>query len=486
MTAKGVCQCGTTVIFHGGLLTRTCWNCKAQLQAPSQGASSCGRGTAGRLRPPALSEAFPPSSEQRQLSPCPGAWTEPLRSSPGSTAALGGSRRSLFGQSEAPPLEQLHMPSMPGARSEHVLQPPEAPQGRLRTPSPAALREVPSMPPSPVPSDAADSTASKDWQQRDHMPPTETSTVARMLWLAGGLLAASVLLNFLMFRHRRGAALEFGGAETWPDGSQQLGSSQATGGQQPDTDGDGVPDHHDWCPQKRASKKTHGEETGWISGRASDFDGDGCEDGVEDKDKDNDGVEDKMDRCPMSPMQYRFVSNSVSDFDGDGCADGVEDLDDDGDGVANSIDECKETRLGDSSDTDGCSAKQRTARDSTAEGQLPGQQSSSEVTSEAPSAAGLSEEASIAVVQARPRGDSWMLSGWTATFQSIKVEVLLAAGLALALNLLKTLLRTVRVDTGPSLILQRCLFYGGFFCFIYAANVAWISKSTMGNRQLTS
>ena len=52
---------------------------------------------------------------------------------------------------------------------------------------------------------------------------------------------------------------------------------------------------------------------GWISGRASDFDGDGCEDrtlpnllnrdgcppkqdGVEDQDRDNDGVEDKMDR----------------------------------------------------------------------------------------------------------------------------------------------------------------------------------------------
>lgn len=329
------------------------------------------------------------------------------------------------------------------------------------------------------------------------MPLVAKNTTACMLWLAGGLLAASVLLNCVMFQRWPGQ----GAAEPLPgsEGSSQTRSATAGSRQQKqqlgssiaaDTDGDGVPDHHDWCPQKRASAAKSGQKSGWISGRASDFDGDGCEDGVEDKDKDNDGVDDKMDRCPMSPMQYKFVSNTVSDFDGDGCADGVEDLDDDGDGVSNSLDECKKTNLGDSSDTDGCSAKQRAARESasadTAEGQLQGEQSSeagAPASSEAPSAAGLSEEAFVAVLQAGPERDEWTLSGWTATVRSTRFEVVLAAGLMLVLHLLKAVLRTVRVDTGTSPILNRCLCYGGFFCLIYAVNVAWISKSTLANSQ---
>jgi hypothetical protein len=81
----------------------------------------------------------------------------------------------------------------------------------------------------------------------------------------------------------------------------------------------------------------------WLSGRATDFDGDGCEDNAEDLDKDNDGVNDSEDRCPFTPLHIHFVSNHASDFDGDGCADGIEDDDDDQDGTVNSVDRCPRT-----------------------------------------------------------------------------------------------------------------------------------------------
>lgn len=48
-----------------------------------------------------------------------------------------------------------------------------------------------------------------------------------------------------------------------------------------------------------------GEFPVWISGRASDFDGDGCEDGVEDQDRDNDGIEDKLDRRGMRTFERK-------------------------------------------------------------------------------------------------------------------------------------------------------------------------------------
>lgn len=429
-----------------------------------------------------LSEVLPPSPQQ-QRSPSKEAWNEPFHSLLGANAALGGSRLRPPSQSEALNPEQRHLPSMPGAKTENRPELPRSPQEGLRTPSPAALQPAPLMPPSPVPSSVG-STPLDDWQQREHSW-TATNTMA-MLWLAGGLLAASVLLNCVMYQNSPGAALGVVSFEPWQDGPQTRGTRE----QLLDSDGDGVPDHHDWCPQKkRTSRKADGRESGWISGRASDFDGDGCEDGVEDEDKDNDGIEDKIDRCPMSPMQYRFVSNAVSDFDGDGCADGVEDLDDDGDGVSNSIDECRQTDLGDSSDSEGCSAKQRTARDSAAEGQLPSEHPSPEVTSvssETPSVAGVSDEASVTDTRAGPNGDAWTLSGWTATTKSIRLEVLLAAGLMLVLHFLKAVLRAVKVEAGISLMLQRCLLYAGFFGVIYTVNVFWISKSAMTNSQQTS
>jgi len=123
-----------------------------------------------------------------------------------------------------------------------------------------------------------------------------------------------------------------------------------------DTDGDGIPDHHDFCP--RAGKRAKTQLAVWLSGRATDFDGDGCEDGVEDPDKDNDGIYDTNDRCPFTPQHYEFKSNVINDFDGDGCADGVEDHDDDGDFVLNTLDRCPRTHPGHSSDRAGCSTLQ--------------------------------------------------------------------------------------------------------------------------------
>lgn len=117
-----------------------------------------------------------------------------------------------------------------------------------------------------------------------------------------------------------------------------------------DTDRDGVPDHLDRCP---LSGK------GWTSGRATDFDSDGCHDGVEDMDQDNDGILDMHDNCPNTPQKYMFVSNTARDFDRDGCADGVEDGDDDGDSIPNAIDGCPLTASGMLSDSEGCSGLQR-------------------------------------------------------------------------------------------------------------------------------
>jgi len=128
-----------------------------------------------------------------------------------------------------------------------------------------------------------------------------------------------------------------------------------------DGDGDGIPDHHDFCNCK-GSNCSRQLVDAWISGPVTDFDGDGCEDGVEDDDQDNDGVLDVKDNCPRTPQGYLFVSNSRSDFDGDGCQDGVEDTDDDGDAVLNIVDVCPETYPGEQQDPSGCSPRQLEAR----------------------------------------------------------------------------------------------------------------------------
>lgn len=121
-----------------------------------------------------------------------------------------------------------------------------------------------------------------------------------------------------------------------------------------DTDGDGVPDINDRCPNTPAGARVGP---------------DGCE-----LDSDGDGVADSKDRCPRTPAGARVDANGCPiDSDGDGVADGIDQcpntpmgvavdakgcaLDSDGDGVVNTKDRCPNTRAGARVDVYGCEIK---------------------------------------------------------------------------------------------------------------------------------
>jgi len=110
-----------------------------------------------------------------------------------------------------------------------------------------------------------------------------------------------------------------------------------------DDDNDGITDNSgDHCPRSG--------EANWDStqdftdpANSTDWDRDGCKDGVEDNDMDNDGVENANDQCPRSsyqPPRPTWQSDSITDVDGDGCRDADEDSDDDGDGFEDVSDDC--------------------------------------------------------------------------------------------------------------------------------------------------
>ena len=61
----------------------------------------------------------------------------------------------------------------------------------------------------------------------------------------------------------------------------------------------------------------------------------------QDLDRGNDGVPDARDACARGRLG--FLSSAATDFDGDGCEDSLEDGDDDGDGVLDLDDECART-----------------------------------------------------------------------------------------------------------------------------------------------
>ena len=119
-----------------------------------------------------------------------------------------------------------------------------------------------------------------------------------------------------------------------------------------DTDGDGVQNANDRCPDG------FGADEGWQSTLATDADEDGCRDNDEDDDDDNDGIIDQHDGCPTS---FGWVSTPSADYDYDGCHDADEDVDDDNDGVEDEVDLCPVGRKGWYSnrysdwDNDGCS-----------------------------------------------------------------------------------------------------------------------------------
>jgi OOP family OmpA-OmpF porin len=88
-----------------------------------------------------------------------------------------------------------------------------------------------------------------------------------------------------------------------------------------DSDGDGVSDKYDQCPNTPAGVQV---------------DSNGCA-----LDSDKDGVADHIDQCPNTPAGVEVNAN--------GCA-----KDDDGDGVANHKDKCPDTAAGAKVDADGC------------------------------------------------------------------------------------------------------------------------------------
>jgi len=87
-----------------------------------------------------------------------------------------------------------------------------------------------------------------------------------------------------------------------------------------DSDNDNLDDDEDDCPIG---------EVDWESNLVSDWDGDGCQDSLEDDDDDNDGIIDSIDRCDTSEIGW--VSTTDTDNDADGCHDDG-DTDDDNDG----------------------------------------------------------------------------------------------------------------------------------------------------------
>lgn len=95
-----------------------------------------------------------------------------------------------------------------------------------------------------------------------------------------------------------------------------------------DSDGDGIIDTEDECPNE--------------AGPASN---NGCP--VQETDSDNDGVVDTNDNCP------EVANPDQADFDNDGIGDAC-DPDDDNDGVEDDMDECPETAMGVEVDAVGC------------------------------------------------------------------------------------------------------------------------------------
>ena len=123
------------------------------------------------------------------------------------------------------------------------------------------------------------------------------------------------------------------------------------GGKPKDTDGDGVPDKKDKCPD------TPKGATANATGCPTDSDGDGVWDGLDQcantakgatvnatgcpTDTDGDGVFDGLDQCPDTPKG--------ATVDAKGCP-----LDSDGDGVFDGLDKCADTAAGLKVDATGC------------------------------------------------------------------------------------------------------------------------------------
>jgi outer membrane protein OmpA-like peptidoglycan-associated protein len=160
-----------------------------------------------------------------------------------------------------------------------------------------------------------------------------------------------------------------------------LGLDFRFGGKAKDSDGDGVPDKNDKCPNTLTGCKVD------ATGCPMDSDGDGVCDGLDKcpgtpkgatvdangcpKDSDGDGVLDGLDKCPDTPKGATVdLHGCPMDSDGDGVFDGLDKcpdtptgatvdatgcpMDSDGDGVLDGLDKCPDTPKGVKVDKDGC------------------------------------------------------------------------------------------------------------------------------------
>jgi OOP family OmpA-OmpF porin len=155
------------------------------------------------------------------------------------------------------------------------------------------------------------------------------------------------------YRHR----METSGVQNLNDDLFSIGLQIPFGAATPkfiDSDGDGVADSMDRCPNTPAGTRV---------------DANGCE-----SDSDGDGVKDSIDKCPNTPRGVAVdASGCPMDSDGDGVADGMDkcpktpagakvdkngcELDGDKDGVVDRLDECPNTAAGVQVDIKGCEIK---------------------------------------------------------------------------------------------------------------------------------
>ena len=147
----------------------------------------------------------------------------------------------------------------------------------------------------------------------------------------------------------RGSVIVNSYGECWQSAGGQSGNCSAN-----DTDGDGVNDHKDKCPD---------------TPRGAPVDADGCT-----LDSDGDGATDDKDQCPDTPRGVDvYVDGCPLDTDMDGVPDYLDKcpdterglsvnaegchLDADGDGVTDEMDKCPDTPRGAEVDSNGCMEK---------------------------------------------------------------------------------------------------------------------------------